>query len=120
MSTSTRLNSSHGQARSQGDQGNEVDPLLGPRNPQMPSYVNGQTTGSADEFEVDPIPSKHAKIDDQDLSEHLKRGLSARQVQMIALAGTIGTGLFLGTGKSLAEGELLCMTIKPFKFNYYH
>jgi len=37
-------------------------------------------------------------------TEHLQRGLSARQVQMIALAGTIGTGLFLGTGKSLAEG----------------
>lgn len=34
----------------------------------------------------------------------LHRGLSARQVQMIAIAGTIGTGLFLGTGRSLAEG----------------
>lgn len=34
----------------------------------------------------------------------LRRALSARQVQMIAVAGTIGTGLFLGTGKSLAEG----------------
>ncbi|KAF8170300.1 amino acid permease-domain-containing protein [Mycena galopus ATCC 62051] len=34
----------------------------------------------------------------------LHRGLSARQIQMIAIAGTIGTGLFLGTGKSLAEG----------------
>ncbi|KAJ7350342.1 amino acid permease-domain-containing protein [Mycena albidolilacea] len=34
----------------------------------------------------------------------LHRGLSARQVQMIAIGGTIGTGLFLGTGKSLAEG----------------
>ncbi|KAG6821010.1 hypothetical protein H0H93_007900 [Arthromyces matolae] len=36
--------------------------------------------------------------------ETLHRGLSARQVQMIAIAGTIGTGLFLGTGKSLATG----------------
>lgn len=34
----------------------------------------------------------------------LRRGLSARQVQMIAIAGTIGTGLFLGTGRSLAQG----------------
>lgn len=34
----------------------------------------------------------------------LHRSLSARQVQMIAISGTIGTGLFLGTGKSLAEG----------------
>ncbi len=29
----------------------------------------------------------------------LHRALSARQVTMIALAGTIGTGLFLGTGR---------------------
>ncbi|KAK9767305.1 Basic amino-acid permease [Basidiobolus ranarum] len=34
----------------------------------------------------------------------LKRGLTARQVQMIAIGGTIGTGLFLGTGKSLSTG----------------
>ncbi|KAI6157445.1 amino acid permease-domain-containing protein [Pisolithus tinctorius] len=45
----------------------------------------------------------------------LHRGLSARQVQMIAIAGTIGTGLFLGTGRSLAEGGpasmLICYTL---------
>jgi AAT family amino acid transporter len=37
-------------------------------------------------------------------SDLLSRSLSARQVQMIAIGGTIGTGLFLGTGKSLATG----------------
>ena len=37
-------------------------------------------------------------------SDKLNRSLSARQVQMIAIGGTIGTGLFLGTGKSLATG----------------
>ncbi|KAK3934015.1 amino acid transporter [Diplogelasinospora grovesii] len=37
-------------------------------------------------------------------SDRLKRSLSARQVQMIAIGGTIGTGLFLSTGKSLATG----------------
>lgn len=36
--------------------------------------------------------------------DNLKRALSNRQVQMIAIGGTIGTGLFLGTGKSLATG----------------
>lgn len=45
----------------------------------------------------------------------LKRSLSARQVQMIAIGGTIGTGLFLGTGKSLATGGpaaiLICYAI---------
>ena len=48
----------------------------------------------------------------------LQRGLSARQVQMIAIAGTIGTGLFLGTGSSLAHGGpasmLVCYTIIGF------
>ncbi|KAI0675079.1 amino acid permease-domain-containing protein [Trametes maxima] len=45
----------------------------------------------------------------------LHRALSARQVSMIAIAGTIGTGLFLGTGRSLAQGGpasmLLCYGI---------
>lgn len=48
----------------------------------------------------------------------LRRGLSARQVQMIAIGGTIGTGLFLGTGRSLAEGGpasmLICYAIIGF------
>ena len=48
----------------------------------------------------------------------LHRGLSARQVQMIAIAGTIGTGLFLGTGKSLSEGGpasmLICYSLIGF------
>ena len=41
----------------------------------------------------------------------LRRSLSARQVQMIAIGGTIGTGLFLGTGKSLATGGPASMLI---------
>ena len=48
----------------------------------------------------------------------LHRSLSARQVQMIAIGGTIGTGLFLGTGRSLAQGGpasmLLCYGIVGF------
>ncbi len=49
------------------------------------------------------------------VADKLARKLSARQVQMIAIGGTIGTGLFLGTGKSLATGGpasmLICYTI---------
>jgi AAT family amino acid transporter len=45
------------------------------------------------------------------LADKLARKLSARQVQMIAIGGTIGTGLFLGTGKSLAKGGPASMLI---------
>ncbi|KZP01295.1 hypothetical protein CALVIDRAFT_548111 [Calocera viscosa TUFC12733] len=34
----------------------------------------------------------------------LKRGLKQRHIQMIALAGTIGTGLFLGSGGAILDG----------------
>ncbi|KAL8993567.1 MAG: hypothetical protein Q9169_006249 [Polycauliona sp. 2 TL-2023] len=44
-------------------------------------------------------------------ADKLARKLSSRQVQMIAIGGTIGTGLFLGTGKSLATGGPASMLI---------
>lgn len=44
-------------------------------------------------------------------AEKLARRLSGRQVQMIAIGGTIGTGLFLGTGQSLANGGPASMLI---------
>ncbi|KAH9165089.1 amino acid-polyamine organocation amino acid permease [Lactarius sanguifluus] len=71
-------------------------------------------------------PSSHRQHD-EDTPTHpppspsigtLHRGLSSRQVQMIAIAGTIGTGLFLGTGTSLAQGGpasmLICYSIVGF------
>jgi amino acid transporter, AAT family len=45
------------------------------------------------------------------VGDKLSRQLSARQVQMIAIGGTIGTGLFLGTGNSLATGGPASMLI---------
>src|SRR5690242_15444145 len=50
---------------------------------------------------TDGTHSLHGPVVNED---RLRRALSARQVQMIAIGGTIGTGLFLGTGKSLATG----------------
>ncbi|MCQ4209488.1 MULTISPECIES: amino acid permease [Streptomyces] len=35
--------------------------------------------------------------------EGYKRGLGARQIQMIAIGGAIGTGLFLGAGKGISK-----------------
>ncbi len=51
-------------------------------------------------------------------SNKIQRGLSARQVQTIAVGGTIDTGLFWGTGRSLAEGGpgsiFVCYTLVGF------
>ncbi|KAJ7067402.1 amino acid permease/ SLC12A domain-containing protein [Mycena amicta] len=58
----------------------------------------------------DDIEKKAAIIDDSDVVHggedggHMHRSLKGRQVSMIAIAGTIGTGLFLGSGKALANG----------------
>ncbi|KAF9888619.1 hypothetical protein FE257_008551 [Aspergillus nanangensis] len=43
--------------------------------------------------------------------DRLNRSLSARQVQMIAIGGTIGTGLFLGSGSALSKGGPASMLI---------
>ncbi|TVY47446.1 putative amino-acid permease [Lachnellula occidentalis] len=58
-----------------------------------------------------PDPSFTFVDDRPIIADKLARKLSARQVQMIALGGTIGTGLFLGTGKSLATGGPASMLI---------
>lgn len=41
-------------------------------------------------------------VDELDASNEMSRGLTNRHVQFIAIGGTIGTGLFLGSGKSIA------------------
>ncbi|MBM6700302.1 amino acid permease [Bifidobacterium pullorum subsp. saeculare] len=43
-----------------------------------------------------------ASPEDLDRNNAMERGLSNRHVQFIAIGGTIGTGLFLGSGKSIA------------------
>lgn len=61
---------------------------------------------------VDELPVGALPVPPTEPKKHgLHRGLSARQVQMIAIGGTIGTGLFLGTGKSLATGGPASMLI---------
>src|SRR5712691_2682539 len=67
-----------------------------------------------DEGLADVLPTTSADT----LPSTLHRGLSSRQVQMIAIGGTIGTGLFLGTGRALAQGGpatmLICYSVVGF------
>ncbi|PLR35077.1 amino acid transporter [Chimaeribacter californicus] len=44
----------------------------------------------------------HTPAGDQHGPETLHRGLSARHIQLISLGGAIGTGLFMGAGKTIA------------------
>ncbi|WP_433229003.1 amino acid permease [Actinomadura formosensis] len=50
------------------------------------------------------------KLPDQS-AESYQRGLGTRQIQMLAIGGTIGTGLFLGAGENIAKaGPSLILT----------
>ena len=46
--------------------------------------------------------SKLKSVESLDQTNAMERGLSNRHVQFIAIGGTIGTGLFLGSGKSIS------------------
>ncbi|GAA5866231.1 hypothetical protein JCM8547_007211 [Rhodosporidiobolus lusitaniae] len=65
-----------------------------PEDVEKVAFKQGGATGEAAVF---------GKVDVQ--AEHqVKRALKARHLQMIALGGTIGTGLFVGSGSALATG----------------
>ena len=72
-------------------------------------FGRGDVTAQPDVDAKDP--EKLENVQHDVLEDRLARKLSARQVQMIAIGGTIGTGLFLGTGKSLATGGPASMLI---------
>ncbi|KIO17672.1 hypothetical protein M407DRAFT_12255 [Tulasnella calospora MUT 4182] len=79
---------------------NEKDPV----NEKVPS-----DTGSLEKQHpaghnayVAPADDDRYRFDAHDLDK-VQRRLKQRHVQMIAIAGTIGTGLFLGSGKALAR-----------------
>jgi len=55
--------------------------------------------GGAGEISESVVEGETATTD-----PHMHRSLKGRQISMIAIAGTIGTGLFLGSGRALANG----------------
>ncbi|OCF42838.1 hypothetical protein I317_03315 [Kwoniella heveanensis CBS 569] len=62
----------------------------------------GQLVGDVPDTEVD---IKDVKVDVHTrLYDGVQRKMEQRHMQMIALAGTLGTGLFLGSGKTIAHG----------------
>jgi amino acid transporter len=72
-----------------------------------PKY--GGVTLSAQEDSESPNFTNSHRIDNADFvtdqeSQNLKRGLSQRHISLIAIAGAIGTGLFLGLGGSIQTG----------------
>ena len=74
--------------------------------PPSPSSLKTNNHDKPPDYEA-ATPTPHRAV----AADKLARKLSARQVQMIAIGGTIGTGLFLGTGKSLATGGPASMLI---------
>ena len=49
-------------------------------------------------------------------ASQLKRGLGARHIQMIALGGAIGTGLFMGAGRNIAVAGINLLSLKDRRF----
>ncbi|MEK0305936.1 amino acid permease [Bifidobacterium favimelis] len=65
--------------------------------------MTGRTGGGTTPCGVREGGAAHgARRAGRDAGNQLERGLSNRHVQFIAIGGTIGTGLFLGSGKSIA------------------
>ncbi|KAI1918237.1 hypothetical protein LOZ58_006061 [Ophidiomyces ophidiicola] len=81
--------------------GNEKDVEVGPGEPHVaapPNYQKedaGQSEYIRSLMEKDLLDSRYNQT---------QRGLKSRHVQMMALGGTIGTGLFVGSGQALAIG----------------
>ncbi len=49
-----------------------------------------------------PVAKAHRMTALPDHPDHLRRSLSNRHLQLIAIGGAIGTGLFMGSGKTIS------------------
>ena len=65
--------------------------------------TNTQAADASDATQNAQSTQSHIKsVESLDKGNDMERGLQNRHVQFIAIGGTIGTGLFLGSGKSIA------------------
>lgn len=77
------------------------------------TFHNDHSTDAVDEFDKDvktmihdpesPVQPEDEYVGDFEEISALKQGLHQRHIQMIALAGTIGTGLFLSSGRAISR-----------------
>lgn len=68
------------------------------------SFVDGFRRVDMDDLGIDPNLSDVEKAAIVTANSPLSRSLKGRHLQMIAIGGSIGTGLFLGSGKVLKNG----------------
>ena len=77
-------------------------------NPYSTKQGHVDTTPSKEESDINMLQQKPSHtvgdiVDGTLLERHeLRQGLHQRHIQMIALAGAVGTGLFLGSGRAIA------------------
>lgn len=92
----------------------ESSPLLGSRDPDSMGVHDNTTTANGKGeavIEVDQDAAGPSRSGDHEADfvttnedRDLSRGLHQRHISLIAIAGAIGTGLFLGLGSSIQTG----------------
>lgn len=72
----------------------------------------GVARDEAVSYVIDPARAQEKAADDGDVATpQLQRALDARHLQMLAIASSIGTGLFIGSGQALRTGGPLALVV---------
>ncbi|KAK5109350.1 hypothetical protein LTR62_007119 [Meristemomyces frigidus] len=74
--------------------------------PSVDEKKHGAFGDVKNDYDVETVTTVYDEAGPIEFEEkkELRRGLHQRHIQMIALAGTIGTGLFLGSGRAIVNG----------------
>ena len=75
-----------------------------PQKKGFAKFIDGFKKADAEEMGIDPNLSEAEKIAIMTANSPLSRSLKNRHLQMIAIGGSIGTGLFVGSGSALRTG----------------